>query len=69
MGFLLHHLINPAMKAGRRDQVSATLANRGLRVLEAYLRRQYRRRAQLFPTDMNDFPDPLAGIDTASQTR
>ncbi|HEU0235644.1 MAG TPA: MerR family transcriptional regulator [Candidatus Limnocylindrales bacterium] len=60
MSFLLHHLINPASAAGRRDQVSATLANRGLRILEAYLRRQYRRRTLLFPPEVPDMPDPLA---------
>lgn len=60
MGFLLHHLIKPAIAAGRRDQVSATLANRGLRILEAYLRRQYRRRTLLFPQETPDLPDPLA---------
>jgi DNA-binding transcriptional MerR regulator len=60
MAFLLNHLIKPAMAAGRRDQVSATLANRGLRVLEAYLRRQHRRRTLLFPSEIPDLPDPLA---------
>ncbi len=60
LAFLLHHLIKPAMAAGRRDQVSATLANRGLRVLEAYLRRQHRRGTLLFPPEIPDLPDPLA---------
>lgn len=60
MGFLLHHLIRPAFAAGRRDQVSATLATRSLRVLEAYLRRQYRRRTLLFPPEIPELPDPLA---------
>jgi hypothetical protein len=59
LAFVIHHLINPALAAGRRDQVSATLANRGLRVLEAYLRRQFRRRTELFPTEVPDLPDPL----------
>jgi DNA-binding transcriptional MerR regulator len=58
--FLLHYLIKPALAAGRRDQVSATLASRALRVIEAYLRRQYRRRTLLFPLDIPDLPDPLA---------
>ncbi len=58
--FLLHHLIKPAMAAGRRDQVSATLASRGLRVLEAYLRRQHRRQTLLFQAEIPDLPDPLA---------
>lgn len=58
--FLIHHLIKPAMAAGRRDQVSATLASRGLRVLEAYLRRQHRRQTLLFPAEIPDLPDPLA---------
>ena len=49
------------MAAGRREQVSATLANRGLRVLEAYLRRQYRRETLLFQPEVPDVPDPLAG--------
>ena len=60
LAFLLHHLIKPAIAARRRDQVSATLANRGLRVLEAYLRRQHRRRTLLFPPEIPDLPDPLA---------
>lgn len=60
LAFLLNHLIKPAIAAGRRDQVSATLANRGLMVLEAYLRRQHRRRALLFPPEIPDLPDPLA---------
>jgi DNA-binding transcriptional MerR regulator len=60
IAFLLNHLIKPAIAAGRRDQVSATLANRGLMVLEAYLRRQHRRRTLLFPPEMPDLPDPLA---------
>jgi DNA-binding transcriptional MerR regulator len=59
LAFLLHHLMEPAMAAGRRDQVSATLATRGLRVLEAYLRRQYKRNSLLFPREMPDLPDPL----------
>lgn len=62
LAFLLHHLIKPAMAAGRREQVSATLANRGLRVLEAYLRRQYRRETLLFPPEVPDVPDPLADV-------
>jgi DNA-binding transcriptional MerR regulator len=62
LAFLLHHLIKPAMAAGRREQVSATLANRGLRVLEAYLRRQYRRETLLFPPEVPDVPDPLADL-------
>ena len=62
LAFLLHHLIRPAMAAGRREQVSATLANRGLRVLEAYLRRQYRRETLLFQPEVPDVPDPLAGV-------
>lgn len=60
LAFLLNHLIKPAIAAGRRDQVSATLANRGLAVLEAYLRRQHRRRTLLFPREIPDLPDPLA---------
>jgi DNA-binding transcriptional MerR regulator len=60
VAFLVHHLIQPAMAAGRREQVSATLANRGLRVLEAYLRRQHRRETLLFPPEVPDLPDPLA---------
>jgi DNA-binding transcriptional MerR regulator len=60
LAFLLHHLIKPAIAAGRRDQVSATLANRGLMVLEAYLRRQHRRRTLLFPPEIQDLADPLA---------
>lgn len=60
IAFLLNHLIKPAIAAGRRDQVSATLANRGLMVLEAYLRRQHRRRTLLFPREIPDLPDPLA---------
>ncbi|MDP9250086.1 MAG: MerR family transcriptional regulator [Chloroflexota bacterium] len=60
LAFLLHHLIKPAIAARRRDQVSATLANRGLRVLEAYLRRQHRRQTLLFPPEIPDLPDPLA---------
>jgi DNA-binding transcriptional MerR regulator len=60
VAFLLNHLIKPAIAAGRRDQVSATLANRGLMVLEAYLRRQHRRRTLLFPPEIPDLPDPLA---------
>ena len=60
LAFLLNHLIKPAMAAGRRDQVHATLANRGLRVLEAYLRRQHRRTTLLFPSEIPDLPDPLA---------
>jgi DNA-binding transcriptional MerR regulator len=60
IAFLLNHLIKPAIGAGRRAQVSATLANRGLMVLEAYLRRQHRRRTLLFPPEMPDLPDPLA---------
>jgi DNA-binding transcriptional MerR regulator len=59
LAFLLHHLMEPAMAAGRRDQVSATVATRGLRVLEAYLRRQYRRDSLLFSREMPDLPDPL----------
>lgn len=61
LAFLVNHLIKPAVAAGRRDQVSATLANRGLMVLEAYLRRQLRRRTLLFTPEMADLPDPLAG--------
>lgn len=60
MGFLLHHLIEPAIAAGRRDEVSATLATRSLRVLEAYARRQYRRQHPPFPSEIPDLPDPLA---------
>jgi len=60
MAFLVHHLINPAVTGGRREQVSATLANRGLAVLEAYLRRQHRRRRLLFSPGMSELPDPLA---------
>ena len=60
VAFLVHHLINPAIAAGRRGQVSATLANRGLAVLEAYLRRQHRRRRLLFSSGISDVPDPLA---------
>ncbi|HEV8281015.1 MAG TPA: MerR family transcriptional regulator [Candidatus Limnocylindrales bacterium] len=60
LAYLFHHLIKPALAAGRREQVSATLANRGLSVLEAYLRRQYRRETLLFPPEMPDLPDPLA---------
>jgi DNA-binding transcriptional MerR regulator len=60
LAYLLHHLIKPALAAGRRDQVSATLANRGLTVLEAYLRRQYRRETLLFPPEIPDLPDPIA---------
>jgi len=60
VAFLLNHLIKPAIAAGRRDQVSATLANRGLMVLEAYLRRQHRRRTLLFPPEIPSLPDPLA---------
>jgi DNA-binding transcriptional MerR regulator len=59
LAFVFHHLIRPAMAAGRRDQVSATLANRGLRMLEAYLRRQFRRETLLFPPEIPDLPDPL----------
>jgi DNA-binding transcriptional MerR regulator len=59
-GFLFHHLINPAVAAGRRSQVSATLANRGLRILEAYLRRQFRRRTGIWPADTSEIPDPFA---------
>ena len=59
IAYLLHHLIKPALAAGRREQVSATLANRGLSVLEAYLRRQYRRETLLFPPEIPDLPDPL----------
>jgi DNA-binding transcriptional MerR regulator len=59
LAFLLHHLIEPAMAAGRRDQDSATLATRGLRVLDAYLRRQYRRESLLFSPEVRDLPDPL----------
>lgn len=47
-GFLLHHLIRPALTAGRRNQVSATLGVRALRTIEAYLRRQLRREHGLF---------------------
>ncbi|MBI2776234.1 MAG: MerR family transcriptional regulator [Chloroflexi bacterium] len=60
LAFLVHHLINPAVAGGRRGQVSATLANRGLAVLEAYLRRQHRRRRLLFSPGLSDVPDPLA---------
>lgn len=67
LAFLLHHLIKPAIAARRRDQVSATLANRGLRVLDAYLRRQHRRRTLLFPPDIPDLPDPLT--DSAARVR
>jgi DNA-binding transcriptional MerR regulator len=59
LAFLLHHLMEPALAAGRREQVSATLATRGLRVLEAYLRRQHRRQTLLFPPEVPDLPDPL----------
>jgi len=59
VAFLLHHLMEPAMAAGRREQVSATLATRGLRVLEAYLRRQHRRQTLLFAPEVPDLPDPL----------
>jgi DNA-binding transcriptional MerR regulator len=59
IAFLLNHLIKPAIAAGRRDEVSATVANRGLMVLEAYLRRQHRRRTLLFPPEIPDLPDPL----------
>ena len=61
MAFLLRYLIKPALAEKRRDQVSATVANRGLRVLEAYLRRQHRRRTLLFPAEIPDLPDPLGG--------
>ena len=60
LAFITNHLIKPAIAAGRRDQVSATLANRGLAVLEAYLRRQHRRRTLLFSPEIRDLPDPLA---------
>jgi DNA-binding transcriptional MerR regulator len=60
LAYLFHHLIKPALAAGRREQVSATLANRGLSVLEAYLRRQYRRETLLFSPEMPNVPDPLA---------
>ena len=60
LAYILHHLIKPALAAGRREQVSATLANRGLSVLEAYLRRQHRRETLLFPIEIPDLPDPLA---------
>jgi len=70
LAFILHHLIRPAMDAGRREQVSATLANRGLRVLEAYLRRQHRRETLLFPPEVPDLPDPLAGeLPSGDRTR
>src|SRR5205823_6452887 len=58
-GFLLHHLILPAVAAGRRDQVSATLAHRSLRLIEAYLRRQFRRRTGLYSEAWMTLPDPL----------
>lgn len=60
-GFILHHLINPAIAAGRREQVSATLAFRGLRIIETYLRRQFRRRHLPFSTTEPPWPDLLAG--------
>ncbi|HEX7173008.1 MAG TPA: MerR family transcriptional regulator [Candidatus Limnocylindria bacterium] len=60
MAFLLHHMIRPAVAAGRRGEVSATLAFRALRILEAYLRRQHRRRSLLYPPEIPDLPDPLA---------
>lgn len=66
MAFLRHHVIEPALAAGRREQVSATAANRGLRVLEAYLRRQYRRRTLLFSPEIENPPDPLAREGDAS---
>lgn len=69
LAFILHHLIKPAMAAGRRDQVSATLANRALRVLEAYLRRQHRRRTLLYPSEIPDWPDPLAEPRQSTKTR
>jgi DNA-binding transcriptional MerR regulator len=67
VAFLLNHLIKPAIAAERRDQVSATFANRGLMVLEAYLRRQHRRRTLLFPPEIPDLPDPLIDSTAASQ--
>jgi DNA-binding transcriptional MerR regulator len=58
-GFILHHLILPALAAGRRDQVSATRGFQALRTIEAYLRRQFRRQYGMFTYDYDQFPDPL----------
>jgi DNA-binding transcriptional MerR regulator len=58
LGFLFHHVVRPAIAAGRRDQVSATVALRGLHALEAYLRRQHHRQRGLFPADPEP-ADPL----------
>lgn len=59
--FLFHHLIRPAVAAGRREQVSATRGRQALRTIEAYLGRQFRRQLGMFPSEseQENFPDPL----------
>lgn len=57
--FLLHYVIRPAELAGRREQVSATVAEGALRLIEAYLRRQFRRRYGLISTRWAVLADPL----------
>lgn len=58
-GFILHHLILPAVAAGRRDQVSAGRGFQALHSIEAYLRQQIRRKYGLFSSKMGDVADPL----------
>jgi DNA-binding transcriptional MerR regulator len=57
--FILHHLIRPALDAGRRDKVSAGRGFQALRVIEAYLRRQFRREHGIFGEPLDVLPDPL----------
>lgn len=59
-GFIFHYLIKPAVLAGRRDQVSARKGFRAIRLIEAYLRRQFRRQLGVFGDAYQNLPDPLA---------
>ena len=63
-GFILHHLIYPAMAAGRRDQVSAGKGFQALRTIEAYLRRQINRRHGFANSAIGTIPDPLEDQET-----
>ena len=67
-GFLLHHLIRPAVAAGRREQVSATRGFQALRTIEAYLQRQFRRQYGMFSHQWDQLPDPLKQQESSQET-
>lgn len=59
LGFLYHHLVLPALKAGRREEVSAGLGLQALLLIEAYQRRQFRRSIGMFSQAYSALANPL----------